>query len=145
MPESTANPYLVEQGAGVGDILLLVLCLALILAGVYFATRFFARAAQRGTIFQPRGGFLRGQQKRHIVLVDRMMLDREKSIVLFDAEGKRYLVGVSGQTFTPLGESDAPPRDETAEEAAIPFRDMFMAWRKKQGDAMHAPEDAEQQ
>lgn len=136
MPLATPAPApALGQGPQIGQILLLLLYLALIFAGAYFVTRFFARSLQRGSILPIKGGgsFRPG---RHIRLVDRLVLDREKSILLFDAEGKRYLVGVSENAFALLESGEAPPEEEAAAapQSPIPFRDIFAAWKRREED-----------
>ena len=108
MPGTTPAPVeFAPEGPGFLQILLLLLLLVLILIGVYFATRFFARFAQRGALGPLPGGG-KGQRRRRIVLLDRLVLDRDRSVVLLESEGRRYLLGVGGQSFALLDKSDAP-------------------------------------
>jgi len=142
-PDATAPSILAEQ-PGIGQILLLVLYLVLILVGVFFATRFFAKVAQRAAVPGARGGS-RFQPGRHIRLIDRMSLDRERCILLFEADGRRYLVGVSGESFVLLNAGEAPPPEEVQEEGgASSFRDFLSVWKQRgngqQGEDEHAPE-----
>lgn len=141
MPQVTPAPaQALAQGPQIGQILLLLLYLALIFAGAYFVTRFFARSMQRGALFPAKGGG-RLAPGRHIRLVDRLSLDRDKSILLFDANGKRYLVGMSENAFALLDTADAPPQNETGDPQSGPsFRDMFSAFKKRE-EPMHAPEE----
>ncbi len=142
MPISTPAPaQALEQGPQIGQILLLLLYLALIFAGAYFVTRFFARTMQRGASFLPAkgGGPALG---RHIRLVDRLLIDREKSILLIEADSKRYLLGVSENAFALLETSDAPPAEEAEpQRASAPFRDVFTAWKKRGEGDDHAPKE----
>lgn len=140
MPISTPAPaQALEQGPQIGQILLLLLYLALIFAGAYFVTRFFARTMQRAAFLPARGG--RPAPGRHIRLVERLPIEREKSILLIEADGKRYLLGVSENAFALLETSDAPPEEEAEpQRASVPFRDVFTAWKKREeGD--HAPKE----
>lgn len=142
MPANLYAPALaLAQGMQIGQILLLLFYLVLIFAGVYFITRFLGRVMQRGSIFPAKvNGQFRSAQ--HVKLVDRLNVDREKSILLLEAEGKRYLVGVSEHAFTLLETFDAPlPEEEdTAPRGHMSFRDMFSVWRKKEDDE-HAPQE----
>lgn len=135
MPANTPAPApALGQGPQIGQILLLLLYLALIFAGAYFVTRIFARIAQRGVLPAAKAG----ARHRHIFLVDRLALDRERSVLLLEADGKRYLVGVSGQAFTLLEKTDAPPEPmEPAAQGRPSFREAFAAFTK-QGDDQHA-------
>ena len=140
MPISTPAPaQALEQGPQIGQILLLLLYLALIFAGAYFVTRFFARTMQHGLFLPAKGD--RPALGRHIRLVDRLSIDREKSILLIEADSKRYLLGVSENAFALLETSDAPPQEEAEpQRAPAPFHDVFTAWKKREeGD--HAPKE----
>ena len=140
MPISTPAPaQALEQGPQIGQILLLLLYLALIFAGAYFVTRFFARTMQHGLFLPATGDRL--ALGRHIRLVDRLSIDREKSILLIEADSKRYLLGVSENAFALLETNDAPPEEEAEpQRAPAPFRDVFTAWKKREeGD--HAPKE----
>ena len=128
MPISTPAPaQALEQGPQIGQILLLLLYLALIFAGAYFVTRFFARTMQHGSFLPAKG--------------DRLSIEREKSILLIEADSKRYLLGVSENAFALLETNDAPPEEEAEpQRAPTPFRDVFTAWKKREeGD--YAPKE----
>lgn len=135
MPTNTPTPApVLGQGPQIGQILLLLLYLALIFAGAYFVTRIFARIAQRGAVPAAKGG----PRRKHIFLVDRLALDRERSVLLLEADGKRYLVGVSGEAFTLLETTDAPPEEtEPAAQGRPSFREAFASFAKR-GDDQHA-------
>ena len=142
MPLNFHAPALaLVQGLQIGQVLLLLLYLALIFAGVYFLTRFLGRVMQHGTILPTKAGGRKYRTQRHIRLVDRLTLDREKSIVLLEADGKRYLLGVSEHAFTLLETSDAPlPEAEDNVPQGRSFRDIFSAWKRQEGDG-HAPQE----
>lgn len=128
---AASAPVTLAEEPGAGQVLLLILYLILILVGVYFATRLFARVAQRAAAPRAQTG-ARFQPGRHIHLVDRLALDRERSILLFEADGKRYLVGVSGESFVKLSESEAPPYEPPAEGATgAAFKDLLSAWKRR--------------
>ncbi len=146
MPGTTPAPVeFAPEGPGFLQILLLLLLLVLILIGVYFATRFFARFAQRGTLGPLPGGG-KGQRRRRIVLLDRLVLDRDRSVVLLESEGRRYLLGVGGQSFALLDKADAPKEEEPEQSAARErsaagtFRDVMAVW-KRQENGENAPEE----
>ena len=137
MPGTTPAPVqFAPEGPGFLQILLLLLLLVLILIGVYFATRFFARFAQRGTPGPLPGGG-KGQRRRRIVLLDRLLLE---------SEGRRYLLGVGGQSFALLDKADAPKEEEPEQSAARErsaagtFRDVMAVW-KRQENGENAPEE----
>lgn len=132
------------EGPGFFEVILLLIVLIALLVGAYFATRYVGRAAQQSMFAKPSRS---AKQRRRIVLLDRLMLDREKSVILFEAEGMRYLAGVSGESFTLLDKTEAPlepPETSTCDAAAGQgtagtFRELMNAW-KKQENGEHAPE-----
>lgn len=135
MPKATPllqNSYYQESASmNVGDILLMVLYLVLILVGVFYATRLFARLGQRGL---PIGG--KGSKTRigsQITLIDRLMLDKDKSIVLLEQGDKWYLVGVSNGAFTLIKEMEPAPEQEDGQPPAIgkTFKDVLSSWKDR--------------
>lgn len=121
----------------------MILYLVLILVGVYYATRLFARIAQRG-VQVPRAGFMgagkRGKKQAHaprIFLIDRFMFDKERGILLIEEGDKRYLLGMSAQSIHLLKEMDAPPKEEAPQDdaqappASASFLDIFNTWKDK--------------
>ena len=136
MPIATPAPAQpLGQGPQIGQILLLLLYLALIFAGAYFVTKYFGRAMQRSSIFSTRLG-ARPALGKHIRLVDRLMLNRETSIVLIEADGKRYLVGVSESAFTLLETNEAPAQEvaEAEPRRTATFGDVLANWKKREED-----------
>ncbi|MDO5111914.1 MAG: flagellar biosynthetic protein FliO [Clostridia bacterium] len=118
-------------GSMTGDILLMILYLVLILVGAYYATRLFARMAQRGVLLG--GGKNAFRPGAYITLIDRLAVDKEHSVLLIKVGEDYYLIGM-GEQVTLLEKLGALPEDVVAQaEAPAPgvFKDMLDAWRDR--------------
>ncbi len=124
-----------NAGTSTGQLLLLLLYLVLILVGVYYVTRWFARVAQRGSLFagKTKNTF---QPGRHLLLIDRLAFDKDKSVILVKAEERFYLLGVSNESITLIKE--LPPEevaflvdaDKSGAGAPLSFKDIFSVWKQ---------------
>lgn len=90
-------------------VLLMILYLVLILAGVYYVTRLLAKA------MGARGIVAKGKKRARIAIVDRVTLDKDKSILVIQYGEKEYLIGASAQSFSVL-ESSMIKHDEAYPE-----------------------------
>lgn len=64
----------------------------------------------------------------NIRIIDRAMLSQDKSIVIADILGSKYILGISGQQITllkDLGDAEVPERACEPKEFQEIFRDMF--------------------
>lgn len=141
----TPPPYALDtahNGSGIGQILLLVLLLAVLLALVYYTTRFVGRFAARGSLFAP-GKDSEFRPGRHIALIDRLAVDREKAVLLVRVDRAYYLLGVSEESVRLLKEVEPPPA-EAAQDApgqgAGGFKGLLDMWKGRGGAP--GPEDA---
>lgn len=123
--------------AGAGQILLLILYLAAILVGVYYATRFLGKVAMRGGLFshnRASGGFRLG---KYVKLRDRLMLDKGKSLIVIEYQHKQYLLGMTEQSVVLIKECDPEPEEDEAQKGANgqgigeKFKDIYAAWKKQ--------------
>ena len=107
---------------GIEKVLLAILYLVLILIAAYFVTKAVGkRAMQRG---MKKGG--RGVRApvmgRLLSVEDRIAVDRDKSILVVEFEGKYYLMGATAQELTLIDKIDMPEEalrraaEENAEE-----------------------------
>ncbi len=122
------------QGVDMGQIFILMIYLVLLLIAMYFGVRFFARFSQRGGFFVGKGIHSRFAPGKHIMLVDKLAIDKEKSIMLFDCDDKRFLVGVSADKITLLKETDAPEiqMEEASVDPSPPsFGEMFNLFKNR--------------
>lgn len=113
--------------------LLLLLILVALLVLVYYTTRFVGRFAARGSIFS--GGKSEFCPGRHIVLIDRFAIDREKSILLVRVDEKYYLLGASEESITLLQELEPPIETAQGEPiqstAPLAFRGILETWKER--------------
>ncbi|MDL2217233.1 flagellar biosynthetic protein FliO [Christensenellaceae bacterium OttesenSCG-928-M15] len=121
----------------VWQILLMILYLVLILVGVYFATRLFARIGQKGFARSGRGA------RRRIYLVERMMFDKDKSVAIIHVDDREYLVGVSVNGIQILKENEIPAQEQDKEgggdgmkaQKPLSFKELFSSMRdRNRGD-----------
>ncbi|MDD4075309.1 MAG: flagellar biosynthetic protein FliO [Eubacteriales bacterium] len=127
-----AVPQINTAGGGMtGDILLMILYLVLILVGAYYATRLFARMAQRGVLLG--GGKNAFRPGAYITLIDRLAVDKEHSVLLIKVNDAYYLIGM-GEQVTLLEKLGALPEELVAQaEAQAPnaFQTVLDAWRER--------------
>lgn len=147
-PTQTPTPLqsaMADQGGSAGstwELLLLVVFLIVLLIAVYYATRFFARVGQRGSLFKggSRSTFRPGA---HIALVDRLVFDKDKSVALVKCEDGYYLLGIGGESITLLKEldkaliPDADGIEQAQQQACKPtsatFKDVLANFKKPGG------------
>lgn len=127
-----AVPQINTAGGGMtGDILLMILYLVLILVGAYYATRLFARMAQRGVLLG--GGKNAFRPGAYITLIDRLAVDKEHSVLLIKVNDAYYLIGM-GEQVTLLEKLGTLPEELVAQaEAQAPnaFQTVLDAWRER--------------
>ncbi len=117
-------------GSVTGQVLLMVLYLALILVGAYYVTRLFARMAQRGVLWG--GGKNAFRPGAYITLIDRLAVDKEHSVLLIRVGEDYYLIGM-GEQVTLLEKLGALPETAQRGEAqdANTFKTLLDAWRDR--------------
>jgi len=74
-----------------------------VLVGAYVLTRWFSKKAQNVV------------RSRHILVLDRMALAKDKSLYLTEVGGKCLLLGITNQSITTLGEFDKEALGELPE------------------------------
>ena len=75
----------------IGESIFFLVCLILIIFAAYYFTRFFASRATN----------LHGKKSKMRV-IDRLMLSRDKSILIVEIYGKCYILGLTNQTISYL-------------------------------------------
>ena len=110
----------------VGSSLLLIFVLALILVAAYFTTKFLSVKG---------GNLMKG---RYMQVKDRLILAKDKQILLVEVSGRFYIVGISGQQIQVLGALEngelTPLPQEPPRVAASAFGDMLAKLLKKEGN-----------
>jgi Flagellar biogenesis protein len=121
------------------DVILLIVYLVLLLVGAYYLTKFVSkRAMQKGAKKGPlpgsksSGNKFRWKQGQMVSVVDRIPIDRDKTIMVVEFENKHYLMATTGQDIKLLDTVDIPQEMETEEEeeqetARIPMQDAASA------------------
>lgn len=109
----------------VGSSLLLIFVLVLILVAAYFTTRFLSVKG---------GNLMRG---RYMQVKDRLILSKDKQILLVEISGRFYIVGVSAQQIQLLGtvEGELTPLPQDPRAASSAFGDVLGKLLKKDKDA----------
>lgn len=102
------------------DVILLIVYLVLLLVGAYYLTKFVSRRAmQKGTkkrhVFGQKNRWKQGEL---VSVVDRIPIDRDKTILVVEFANKHYLMSTSGQDIKLLDtvEMQKSVSPDTAEE-----------------------------
>jgi len=77
-----------------GSTLFYVVVMVAVLVGAYVLTKWFSKKSRNIV------------RSRHIVVLDRMALAKDKSLYLTEVGGKCLLIGITNQNITTLGEID---------------------------------------
>jgi len=89
-----------------GSTLLYIVVMVAVLVGAYVMTKYFSKKARR-TI-----------KSRHICVLDRMALAKDKSLYLAEVGGKCLLIGVTNQNINTLGEIDKNALEDLSEASS---------------------------
>ncbi len=76
---------------GLGSTVMPIILMVLVIVAAYYATRFVSTKTQRIN------------KGKCLHIIDRMMIGKDKQILLLEAGDTVYLVGVSGQNMTSIG------------------------------------------
>lgn len=108
-------------GIDVTNVLVIILYLVLIVAAAYFLTKYVARHSLRKGVRPKAGAGSGGSKKKeywHMVsIADRIAVDRDKTIIVVEFQGKYYLLGTTAQGFEQIDKVDIPETCETPEES----------------------------
>ena len=124
-----------------GSTLFYIVVMVAVLIGAYVMTKYFSKKTRRM------------MRSKHICVLDRMALAKDKSLYLTEIGGKCILIGVTNQSINTLGEieketlGDLPEESSGAEEGGF-FGKMasFMSNAKNaQSDLQKARMQAQQQ
>jgi len=88
-----------------GSTLFYVVVMVAVLVGAYVLTKWFSKKSRRMV------------KSRHICVLDRMALAKDKSLYLTEVGGKCLLIGVTNQNISTLGEIDKDALAESFENA----------------------------
>lgn len=120
-------------GAGIGNVLLIILYLILILVGAYFATRAVGKyAMQRGMKKKPRGSGARAPVLgERLSVVDRIPVDRDKSVLVVEFQEHFYLLGSTSQELRLIDK--VPISDDELKERAQKSEDVMSGQMPDEG------------
>ncbi len=110
------------------DIVLLIVYLVLLLVGAYYLTKFVSRRAmQKGSKKPLAGNKARWKQGRLVSVVDRIPIDRDKTIMVVEFDNKQYLMATTGQDIKLLDtvplQQDGQEKEPEERDSAVPMQD----------------------
>lgn len=112
------------------DVILLIVYLVLLLIGAYYLTKFVSkRAMQKGTKKRRYSGSKsKWRQGELVSVVDRIPIDRDKTIMVVEFAGKHYLMSTSGQDIKLLDtvEMQKSSQTDTEEQETGSIPDLNM-------------------
>lgn len=90
-------------GIDISNVLLIILYLVLIIIAAYFLTKFVARKSLRKGMRRANSSAGKGLRKKNaetghsIAVIDRIAVDRDKTIMVVEFRGRHYLIGTTAQ------------------------------------------------
>jgi flagellar biogenesis protein FliO len=105
------------------DVVVLIIYLVLLILGAYFLTRYVSRRAMKKGVKKPEGKAAGGKSKwkqgKHVSVLDRIPIDRDKTILVVEFAEKRYLMATTGQDIKLLDKlkTEEAREAQEAEEA----------------------------
>ena len=114
-----------------------IIVMIVVIIGAYLATKYIAGKGGRA-------------KSRHIRMIDRMTLGRDKHILLIEIGGKKLLIGITNQSINVLGDIDGETikseQKENAQSAqrgfAAQMRDFFVNMKDAPGNLSKARAEA---
>ncbi len=98
------------------DVIILIVYLVLLVLGAYLLTRYVSRRSMKKGMKKPEGKTAGARSKwkqgRYVSVLDRIPIDRDKTIMVVEFEGKRYLMATTGQDIKLL---DKLNKEETGD------------------------------
>lgn len=120
------------------DAFLYIIIMIAVIVAAYVATKYLAGRGRR-------------VQSRHIRILDRMMLGRDKHIALIEVGDKNLLIGVTNQAINVLGDIDGESLKseqntvESAQKGFVPrLRDFIIRAKNAPNDLRMARREAKQ-
>lgn len=98
-----------------GQVIMLIIYLILIIVGAYYLTRYVAnrrlRQGMRGSSRAFQSSKSTSGPGHMVAVVDRIAIDREKTLMVVEFEGKYYLIGTTPQEMRLMGRADITEED----------------------------------
>lgn len=118
-----AKEAVLPASMDLGNVIRVIVILVAIIVAAYFLTKYIGkRSLRQGMKDQSRRRSASSQQRQkpefgHLVsVVDRIAVDRDKSLMVVEFEGKYYLIGTTPDGFQRIAQAEMP--QEAGEEAA---------------------------
>lgn len=131
-------------GISAQNILVIIVYLVLIVLAAYFLTKYVARRSLKKGMKpsqSQRGGKAKTGFGHLVSVVDRIAVDRDKTIMVIEFQGKYYLMSTSADRIECIDQVDAPETpEEDAEEAQAEDAEREISYPAKE-KAREADED----
>lgn len=113
------SQQLAPEAVSAQSVALLVIYLLAIVVGIYFLTKLIAKKSLKRGIKKPGNGARwfssnKAEPGRLIGVVDRIALDRDKTLTVVEFEGRYYMLGVTHQEIKLLDKVSIPEADRAA-------------------------------
>ena len=117
--EALTDVKLAPDPISPANILMLIAYLLLIVVAAYFLTKFLAKRSLNKGIKKNRGRYsgANKEPERLLSIEDRIAVDKDKTLVVAEFDGKRYLLGVTGQDIRLLDRVEAAKETKTGGES----------------------------
>lgn len=110
--------------------LFLVLIMVAVLVGAYYATKFLSKKATRIN------------RSKHIQIIDRMGLAKDKALFLTKVGGRYFFIGITNQSISTLGELEPGEIENLVpEEENVSEKGFFGKFSDFLANAKNAPEN----
>lgn len=116
-------------GIDISNVLLIILYLVLIIIAAYFLTKFVARKSLRKGMRRTNSSAGKGMRKKSaetghsIAVIDRIAVDRDKTIMVVEFRGRHYLIGTTAQDIKCIDSVDisTDAAEETTADETVEF------------------------
>lgn len=108
--------------------LFLVFVLVIVMVGAYYTTKFLSGKARQIS------------KSKHIHVIDRMGIAKDKALFLTKVGGKCFFIGVTNQAVSTLGELDPKDIENIASEEPEAEKSVFGRFSDFLANAKNAPE-----
>lgn len=105
------------------DVIILIVYLVLLLVGAYYLTKYVSKRAMQKGVKKAGGRFsgekARWKQGQYVSVVDRIPIDRDKTILVVEFDHKHYLMATTGQDIKILDKIEVQKEKAEMEAEAV--------------------------
>lgn len=110
------NNVQMAPGIEAKNIVILIVYLVLILVAAYFLTKFVAKRSlqkgmKRSQTSRKTGSAKKYEPGRHVCVVDRIAVERDKTLMVVEFQGKYYLLSTTSQEIHCIDKIEIPPEE----------------------------------